>query len=145
MTELTRRRAPESHQETWHIFLRDVQVGTIGKRAGVPVDVDQWGWSCGFDPPAHLGHVSGTAETFNHARAAFEAAWRAYLPRCKEADFEVWRRQRAIVVWKYAMWDAGCRLPTQTVEGRSHCFCGAEIEVRNMAEHIYACHVMDAA
>jgi hypothetical protein len=42
MTELTRRRAPESHQETWHIFLRDVQVGTIGKRAGVPVDVDQW-------------------------------------------------------------------------------------------------------
>ena len=28
----------------------DVRVGTIGQRAGVPVDVDQWQWSCGFYP-----------------------------------------------------------------------------------------------
>jgi len=53
------------------------QVGTIGIRAGVLADVDQWGWSCGFHP---LNWVQGTAETFEEARADFEAAWRDYLP-----------------------------------------------------------------
>jgi len=40
------------------------QVGTIGIRAGVPVDVDQWGWSCGFlsSFASHLEHHDGTAE-----------------------------------------------------------------------------------
>jgi hypothetical protein len=44
-TALTRRRDPEVHQETWHVYYRDVHVGIIGVRAGVPVDVDQWGWT----------------------------------------------------------------------------------------------------
>ena len=127
MNELTRRRAKEANQETWYIYYGDVQVGTIGRRAGVPVDVDQWGWSCGFFPPAHLGSVSGTAPTFDEARAAFEDAWRDYLPNCREADFEAWRYQRAHTSWKYAMWDAGRKMPTQTVDGRTKCFCGAPI------------------
>jgi hypothetical protein len=49
----------------------------VSERAGVPVDVDQWGWSCGF---YHLSHrdrrAEGTAKTFAQARADFEAAWR---------------------------------------------------------------------
>jgi hypothetical protein len=32
------------------VYCEDVHVGTIGERAGVPVDVDQWQWSCGFYP-----------------------------------------------------------------------------------------------
>jgi hypothetical protein len=48
MPKLTRRRDPEGHQEVWHVYYGDVKVGTIGQRAGVPVGVDQWGWSCGF-------------------------------------------------------------------------------------------------
>ena len=81
MPSLTRRRSKDAHAESWQIFYGDVQVGTIGIRAGVPVDVDQWGWSCGFYPRSHrLEHHDGTAETFEQARADFEAAWRDYLP-----------------------------------------------------------------
>ena len=74
----------------------DVHVGTIAIRAGVPVDVDQWGWNCGFYPWSHHGQpIQGTAETFEQARADFEAAWREYLPKCSQADFEECRRQCA--------------------------------------------------
>jgi hypothetical protein len=52
MPALTRRRDPEGHQEIWHVYYGDVKVGTIGIRAGVSVDVDPWGWSCGFYPMA---------------------------------------------------------------------------------------------
>jgi hypothetical protein len=39
--------------------------------------------------------------TFEQARADFEAAWAAYLPRCTPADFEEYRHQRAWTAWKY--------------------------------------------
>ena len=45
MPVLTRRRTDDTHRESWTIFYDDVRVGTIGKRAGVPIKVDQWGWS----------------------------------------------------------------------------------------------------
>jgi hypothetical protein len=80
MTALTRRRSRDAHAESWQVFYGDVQVGTIGIRAGVPVDVDQWGWSCGFYPRSHrLEHHDGTAETFEQARADFEAVWQDRL------------------------------------------------------------------
>jgi hypothetical protein len=41
MPALTRRRDPEVHQETWHVYYGDAHVGTIGERPGVPVEVDQ--------------------------------------------------------------------------------------------------------
>jgi hypothetical protein len=47
MPALTRRRYPE-RPDRWHVYYGDVHVGTIAIRAGVPVDVDQWGWDCGF-------------------------------------------------------------------------------------------------
>jgi hypothetical protein len=103
MPALTRR-SNDAHAESWQIFYGDVQVGTIGIRAGVPVDVDQWGWSCGFHP---LKRVDGTAASFEIARSEFEAAWQEYLPKCTEADFAECRRQRAWTSWKYAMLDAG--------------------------------------
>lgn len=31
------------------------KVGTIGTRSGVPVDVDQWDWTCGFYPVPDCG------------------------------------------------------------------------------------------
>jgi hypothetical protein len=34
MTVLTRRRSKDAHAESWQIFYGDVQVGTIGIRAG---------------------------------------------------------------------------------------------------------------
>jgi hypothetical protein len=48
MSELTRRRDTARNAETWLIFLEDVHIGTIGRRAGVPTDAEQWGWRCGF-------------------------------------------------------------------------------------------------
>jgi hypothetical protein len=38
MPALTRRRSKDAHAESWQIFYGDVQVGTIGIRAGVPAD-----------------------------------------------------------------------------------------------------------
>jgi hypothetical protein len=49
MTELTRRRMKDSKVDVWHVYYGDVQVGTIGMRSGVRNDVDQWGWTCGFN------------------------------------------------------------------------------------------------
>ena len=87
MTYLTRRRDSDGRSECWHIYYGDARVGTIGKRAGVPNDVDQWGSQCGFYPTSHSGwHVDGTAATFDRARNEFEAAWASYLPDCTEAD-----------------------------------------------------------
>jgi len=47
------------------------------------------------------------------SRAAFEAAWRDYLPNCTDADFTEYRRQRDWTAWKYAMWDAARRKEDQ--------------------------------
>jgi hypothetical protein len=76
----------------------------------------------------------------NQAFAAFEAAWRVYLPNCTDADFEAYRRQRAWTRWQYTMQELGRKLPTEIPEGRSRCFCGAVIDVATMGDHVYARH-----
>ncbi len=87
MPALTRRRYPE-RDDCWHVYYDDTCVGTIARRAGVPVDVDQWSWVCGFYPASHNGiREDGTAATFELARDDFEKAWRRILPRCTDADF----------------------------------------------------------
>ena len=92
---LTRRRSDNPHQVTWHVYFGDVHVGTIGERAGVPVDVDQWKWSCGFYPGLHPGqHRYGTRATFEAARAGFEADWQALLPEIPASTFEEYRHDR---------------------------------------------------
>jgi hypothetical protein len=143
MTELTRRRMLGVHQETWHVFYGDIHVGTIGERAGVPQGVDQWVWSIGFYPKSHRpgGQIGETAASFDLARAAFERAWRDYLPTCTEQDFLGYRQLRAFEAWKHAMWAAPARLPTQTADGRSRCFCGAEITIKDCHQHVFDCHM----
>jgi hypothetical protein len=127
------------------VFYGDVQVGTLGMRSGVPVDKDQWDWSCGFYPVSECGRLErGIAADFFTARAAFETSWRRLLPTLTESDFQEYRRERAFRAWKYAMWDAGCRMPTQLPDGRSRCFCGAEIDVKGAVEHVYAAHLETA-
>src|SRR5258705_1324411 len=141
MLVLTRRRLKDAHAESWQIFYGDVQVGTIGIRAGVPVDVDQWGWSCGFYPGSEPGeYLSGTAATFDQARAKFGEAWPIFLAKRTEADFIACRPQHAFTAWKYAMWGAGCRMPTQMPNLWSRCFCGAEIGV-DCRDHVISCHM----
>jgi hypothetical protein len=106
MPKLTRRCSPD-RQNYWRVFYGDVCVGTIGRRAGVPIDVDQWEWaaaSTGTEPGEGSG---GTGATFEDARTGFEAAWRAFPPTRTEADFQAWRDQRDWTAWKYAL--QGCR------------------------------------
>ena len=62
-------------------------MGTIGER-DVPIDVDQWQWSCGFYPGLHPGqHRGGTVATFAETRAGFEADWSDLLPEIADAAF----------------------------------------------------------
>jgi hypothetical protein len=113
MPELTRRRSPEAREECWHVYYGDVRVGTIAIRSGIPHDEDSWGWNCGFYPGSHPGEcTSGTAETFDQARANFEQAWRVFLSKCTEADFEEWRDQEAWTAEKYRRFDRGERMPS---------------------------------
>jgi hypothetical protein len=95
-------------------------------------------------PLDHRGQSSGgTAATFDQARTGFEAAWKAYLPQCTEADFAEHRRQRAFNTWKYRMHDTGTPLPTQMASGRSRCCCGATIDIKSVDQHIAEVHMSD--
>jgi hypothetical protein len=81
MPALTRRRDPEVSHETWRIYYGDVVVGLIARSVGNPNAAPQWQWRCGFYPGSRPGEcTSGTAPTFDQARADFEAAWRGYHP-----------------------------------------------------------------
>jgi len=142
MPTLTRRRTADSHRKTWHIYYGDVRVGAIGERAGVPVHGDQWGWSCGFYPGLEpRQHRCGTAATFEAARLGFEADWNTLLAEIPQGAFEQYRHHRALHTWKETMWAAGLPLPTQVASGRSQCYCGAEIDVRSVDQHIDAEHM----
>ncbi len=112
MPTLTRRRDPDVRQETdkWLIFYGDVQAGSIMRAVGNPDAAPLWQWHCGFYPGSRPGECSmGTAPTFDQARAAFESAWRVFVSRRTEADFEAWRAQRDWTERKYAAWAQGPR------------------------------------
>ena len=132
----------KANQEKWLINYDDIRVDSIAMRTGVPIDKDQWGWSIGFYPASDRGlRASATAKTFDAARAAFDMAWQWLLPKFTEADFTAYRRHRAFGQWKRAMWDAGCKLPTQVADGRSTCFCRAEIGIADVESHVLAEHM----
>ena len=139
MPQLTRRRDRDAQQETWLIHYGDVRVGVIAERVGNPDSTPGWEWACGFYPGSDLSeHAHGLAATFDQARGAFGAAWRVFLARRTEADFEEYRRDRAFHAWKQAMWAAGLRLPTQASDGRAVCFCGASIGLVDTEQHVYS-------
>ncbi|WP_315729836.1 hypothetical protein [Bradyrhizobium sp. SZCCHNRI2010] len=142
MPQLTRRRDKDPHRPGgWFIWYGDVRVGHIGTQAGVPLNLPQWAWSCGFYPGCDPRQQSnGTAGTFEEARAGFEVAWNRLLPTLTEAHFELWRHDRDWTAWKNRMWDASCRLPTQNTNGISRCFCGAEITNSTIGRHIRETH-----
>ena len=111
---LTRRRSIDAREECWHVYYGDVLAGTIPIRSGNPHDEDPWEWHCGFYPGCHPGeHQNGTAASFEEAGADFEEAWQVFLAKRTEADFQAWRDQQDWTARKYAMWQAGEKLPSQ--------------------------------
>jgi hypothetical protein len=105
MPQLTRKRVND-RPETWHVHYAGVRVGVIVERSGAPPSADPWQWCCGFYPGSNPGDDRhGTAANFEAARLAFEAAWREYLPKRSDVDFEEWRQDEAWHAAKYARWD----------------------------------------
>jgi hypothetical protein len=145
MPALTRRRYPE-RQDCWHVYFGDVHVGTIAARTGNPHDTDPWEWACGFYPGSRPGEYrSGTAATFDDARADFEAAWRVFLAKRTEADFEAYREARDWHQRKYAMWERGERMPSQKPSSLMTCPCGIRFDSHRL-EHtlIHVPHISAA-
>jgi hypothetical protein len=141
MSTLTRRRNPEAREESWHIYCGDVRVGTIAMKVGASSDVDQWRWVC--DPGSHPGEqLAGSAPDFEQARADFEAARRIFSARRTAADYQASRDDRDWTSWKYAMWDVGLKMPTQTPDGAERCFCGAIIDAGGVQDHVRTTHAM---
>jgi hypothetical protein len=131
---LTRRRDNTENLEQWSIWDGDVRVGMM-RQVSTTGSETAWQWSC-------WGGEIGAADKFDEARAAFQAAWDRVAPTVTQADRDAFRYQEAFTAWKYAMHDAGCRMPTQSPEGWSVCFCGARITVNGVADHIRAAHMI---
>ena len=135
MPALTRRRSDNPHHVTWHAYFGDIRMGTIGERAGVPVDVDQWQWRCGFYPGSEPGeHRHGTATDFFTGRREFEAAWREFSAKKTEADYQEWRDQRDRTVRKYASWARGEKPPPPSSMMR--CACGVRFDSHVLPQKI---------
>jgi hypothetical protein len=102
MPALTRKRVNDQ-PETWNVYYAGVRAGVICERSGAPPTSDPWQWSCGFYPGSNPGEDRyDTAASFEAAHSAFEAAWREYLPKRSEADFQEWRDERDWTERKYA-------------------------------------------
>ena len=145
MPTLTRRRNNDPHRESWSIYYDDVRIGTIARRAGVPVEVDQLGWSLGFYPGLEPGQRrSGSTATFDQARAHFEAAWARLLPEIPADAFEQYRRDREHRAEIRAIHARSERLPSETPSSLMRCVCGVTFDSHKPAEsydhrlHIYA-------
>ena len=105
---ITRRRNLDAREECWHVYYGDVHAGVIAIRSGSPHDEDPWGWNCGFYPGSHPGEcTSGTAASFDEARADFEGAWKIFFSKRTEADFQAWRDQRDWTAEKYRRFGRG--------------------------------------
>jgi hypothetical protein len=108
---LTRRRDHNRPQECWRVYYGDVHAGTIARCVGSPGAAPKWQWRCGFYPDSRPGECTGgTAASFDEARAAFETAWRIFLSKRAEADFQAWRDQLAWTAEKYRRFDRGERM-----------------------------------
>jgi hypothetical protein len=112
MPVLTRRR-DHDRADCWHVHFGDVRVGQLARRSGIPIDEDPWEWICGFYPGSEPGeYLSGTAATFDQARADFDPAWRIFSAKRTEADYQAWLDDRDWHARKRAMWAAGAiRIP----------------------------------
>jgi hypothetical protein len=149
MLTLTRRRSTDQ-SDCWHVLYGDVRVGTISRRVGAPIDVDQWGWILGFYPGTDADQYrDGTALTFEEARAEFEAAWKGLLPTLTEAKFQRWRDQEDWTARKYAMRERGELLPSQNPNTMMRCPCGVTFDSHDPQGsyvhrgHIYAAQAAD--
>lgn len=130
---LTRRRDQTENLEQWSIWDGDVRVGVM-RKANATDGAMVWQWSC-------WSAATGSADSFDQAREDFQRAWEKIGPTITAADRDAWLFEEAFTAWKYAMWKANCRMPTQSPDGWSHCFCGARITIASVPDHVRAAHM----
>jgi hypothetical protein len=108
--ELTRR--PDAHRpDCWRIFCADICAGWIAKTTTVAAQV-QWVWSAGFYPGTAPGEIrTGTAASYDEAKAAFTIAWLKFAHSRKSADFQAYRDQQEWTARKYALRGQGKEIP----------------------------------
>ena len=111
MPALTRRRYRNLPQECWRVYYGDVHVGAISQCVGNPGAAPKWQWRCGFYPGNRPANAQPGWRRRSRRPAAFERTWTVFLAKRTEADFQAWRDQRDWTARKYALWDAGQRLP----------------------------------
>src|SRR4051794_26668236 len=105
MSDLTRSRYHQ-RADCWHVYYNDVHVGTGARRVGNPHDINPSQWNCGFYPGSHPGeHQTGTAGTFDQARADFGQAWQISLSKWTEADSQEGQDDKAWTAEKYRRFD----------------------------------------
>jgi hypothetical protein len=137
MQTLTRRR---DNHEGWYVHFGDVRVGHIGTRAGVPHDVEQWGWYCGFYPGCDRGQATdGCAECSRRRRLSSRRPGTGcgrHEPRLTS------RCSAGSATSRHGNtgYDEHLPLPTQTHNDRARCFCGAELTNRCVDAHIQQAH-----
>jgi len=141
MSALTRRRSDNPHHETWHVYYGDVHVGTIGERAGVPVDVNQWSWSCGFYPGLHPGqHRHGAHRRSPKRVLALRPTGRPCCRRCRKVPLT---RTATRPSHRMEVSHVGLRLSDADANPRRSldCFCGTEITDASVNAHIHERHM----
>jgi len=74
-------------------------------------------------------------------RRSPDAQQEIWLPKFTEADFNEYRRQRAMDAWKRVTWEAGLKLPTQVADGRSRCSTARRFRIADV-EHVLAVHMV---
>lgn len=69
--------------------------------------------------------TSGTAATFESARAVFLAAWAVFLSKRTKADFEERRQERDWTARKYAPWQRGEKVRRRCAQRGSQPRCAS--------------------
>jgi hypothetical protein len=124
MPDLTRRRNLEVRDECWNVYYGDVRVGTIAIRSGMPHHEDPWGWACGLYPGSHPREWRPSTKPAPTSKQRGVYCGVYFCQTGPRADFQAWRDQRDWTTRKYAMWQAGERLPSQKPSSLMRCPCG---------------------
>jgi hypothetical protein len=139
MPALTRRRSAD-RRDCWHIYYGDVDAGTIAKRVGSPHVTNQWEWRCGFYPGSSPGEIRRHSRDVRRCPRQF---WR----RLEDLFCEPHRCQfrglaRTTRFDHVEICDVGFsrKLPTQVTSGRSKCFCGADLTIGSVPDHVRSAH-----
>jgi hypothetical protein len=78
------------------------------------------------------------AGTLDQARADFETAWRLFSANGTKTDFDAWRDQRDWTERKYAMWERGEKLPSQTPTSMMSCPGGERFDSHDPGRQLHS-------